>query len=188
MSSVTVKNLGEVQGFLADLPADTFTVAKKEMARTLFEVDTAIKTNGRLKQRSGQLFKSIQTVVGGSDLRTLKASIFTDSVYANIHEHGGEVKAKNAYKGVPGGPYLNIPTKSNKTPAGVTRLQAREVFNRGGYIAKFKSGRYGVMMGGQLMFTLHTSVKIPKRLGMAETSEDAIPTMLSRISAAIGLN
>ena len=109
-------------------------------------------------------------------------------MYAPTHEFGATIKAKNAYKGVPGGPYLNIPTRNNKTPAGVTMLQAREVFNQGGYIAKFKSGRYGVMMDGQLMFSLHKEVEIPKRLKMIETAEGEIPTMLSRIAAAVGMN
>lgn len=181
MVDVTVKNLTEVQQYLKGLPVDAFTVAKKEIARTLMEVDTKVKTTSDLSVRTGNLFKSLQINVGGSSLKDLHASYFTGSIYAPTHEYGATIRARDKYLRVPGGPYLNIPTAANKTAAGVTRLQAREVFNMGGYI----SGK-GVYLGEQLMFTLHKSVTIKARLKMIETTENEVPTLLSRIAAGIG--
>jgi hypothetical protein len=83
--------------------------------------------------------------------------------------------------GVPGGPYLNIPTSANKTASGVTRLQAREVFNRGGYITQTKGGVWGVFLLGQMMFSLKKQVKIPARLGMIDAAEDEVPTLLNKL-------
>jgi len=186
MPDITVINLKEVTDYLDNIPEDSFLIAKKEMAAALLKADKAIKTNTALKRRTGNLFKSIQTRVEGRNLETLRASIYTDTIYAPTHEWGATIRAKNAYKGVPGGPYLNIPTTTNKTPAGVMRLSAREVFAKGGYVMKFKSGKYGVAIGTQIYFTLHKQVKIPARLGMIKHSEDEVPTMLSRIADQIG--
>lgn len=190
MTEATIKNLKEVSSYIRTLPEDTFGVAKKEIARTLFEVDAKIKTKTTLNRRSGQLFKSIQTDVSGSNLDNLHASVFTDSIYAPPHETGATIKAKNAYLGVPGGPFLNIPGKANKTAAGVMRKTAKQVFDDGGFVM----GRT-VMRGGDdearrydVMFFLKKQVKIPKRLGMIETTEGEVPTILSRIAAAVGQN
>jgi len=185
-TEVTTVNLKEVVDYLKSIPADTFEVSKKEIARALFDADKDIKTNTALKKRTGNLFKSIKTKVTGTNLGNLHASISTNSIYAPVHEYGDTIRAIDKYRNVPGGPYLNIPTDSNKTPAGVTRLQAREVFNQGGNIAKFRSGKYGVMLNGEVMFTLHKQVTIKKRLHMVESAEDQIPTMLSRIADQIG--
>lgn len=179
-------NLKETIDYIKRLPADTFDVAKKEMATALFKADEAIKTNTTLKRRTGNLFKSIQTRVEGNNIKNLKASIYTNSIYAPIQEYGGNIKAKKAYKRVPGGPYLNISTLSNKTASGVTRKSARQVFEQGGHITRFKSGKYGLMLNGQIVYTFHKSVKIPKRLGMVRNTEKQIPTMLSRIAEQIG--
>jgi phage gpG-like protein len=186
MTGVQVVNLREVVQYLNEIPADTFKIAKKEIATGLLKADKDIKTNTDLMRRTGQLFKSIQTKVEGTSLKDLEASISTDSIYAPTHEYGATIRAIDKYMRVPGGPYLNIPTDSNKTPAGVTQLQAREVFNMGGSVVKFKSGKYGVMLNGEVKFTLHKQVKIKARLHMVKSAEDQIPTMLSRIAAQIG--
>ena len=185
-TEVTTVNLREVMDYLESIPAESFDVAKKEIARSLLAADADIKTNTTLKRRTGNLFKSIKTKVTGNNLSNLRASISTDSIYAPVHEYGATIRAIDKYTGVPGGPYLNIPTDSNKTAAGVTRLQAREVFNQGGNVVKFRSGKYGVMLNGQVMFTLHKKVTIKPRLHMVESAEDQIPTMLSRIAEQIG--
>jgi phage gpG-like protein len=185
-TEVTVRNLREVRNYLEGLPVDSVASVKTEISRTLLEVDRDIKTNTSLNRRTGGLFQSIKTEVSGSSLSDLKASIYTDSVYAPIHEYGGTVRAIDKYRRVPGGPYLNIPTDSNKTAAGVTRMQAREVFAMGGNVVKFRSGKYGVMLGSQIMFTLQKSSRIQPRLKMIDTAEDSVPTLLSRIAGAIG--
>jgi len=186
MSSVTTINLRETVQFLEAIPANTFKTAKREIAKSLLAADEDIKTNTDLMRRTGQLFDSIQTRVEGTNLQNLEASIYTDSVYAPVHEHGANIRAIDKYMRVPGGPYLNIPTDGNKTSAGVTRLQAREVFNMGGSVVKFRSGKYGVMLNGDVKFTLHKQVTIPPRLHMVQSAEDQIPTMLSRITDQIG--
>jgi len=183
---INIVNLKEVMGYLKSIPASTFGIAKKEIATALFKADKDIKTNTGLKRRTGQLFKSIKTRVEGSDLNSLHASISTNIIYAPIHEYGGTVKAIDKYMNVPGGPYLNIPTSLNKTAAGVTRLSARDIFNQGGRIIKFRSGKYGLILKGNVLYTLHKQVEIPPRLHMVESTEDQVPTMLSRIADQIG--
>jgi len=183
---VKAVNLKEVVDYIAKMPAETFDIVKTEMATALFKADKAIKTDTDLNKRTGNLFKSMRVKVQGTTLKNLQASIYTTSIYAPIHEYGGTVKAKNAYKKVPGGPYLNIPTDANKTAAGVTRKSATQVFAAGGFIVKFKSGKYGLMLKGEVVYTFHKSVKIPKRLNMEKHTEDQIPTMLSKIADQIG--
>jgi phage gpG-like protein len=195
MLNVEVKNLTEVKRYLAQLPERTFKDAKKAFSEAVFKADKKIKDNAtdKLRVRTGALRRSIVSVVSGSDLDTLQASVGSASkvgglelVYAPIHEFGGTVRAKKAYKRVLGGPYLNIPLSSNKTAAGVTRLQAREVFNQGGRVIKTKNGKYGVLLNGQMMFILKKQVVIPARLGMIKAAEDEIPTILSRLMDLIG--
>jgi phage gpG-like protein len=195
MLNVEVKNLAEVKAYLKRLPERTFKDAKKVFSEAVFKADKKIKDNAtdKLKVRTGALRRSIVSVVSGSDLDILRASVGSASkvgglelVYAPIHEFGGTVRAKKAYKRVPGGPYLNIPLPSNKTAAGVTRLQAREVFSQGGTVIKTKSGKYGILLNGQMMFILKKQVVIPARLGMIKAAEDEVPTMLSRLANLIG--
>jgi len=195
MLNVEVKNLAEVKKYLKQLPERTFKDAKKVFAKAVFSADKKIKDNAttKLKVRTGALRRSIVSVVSGSDLSTLQASVGSASkvggvelVYAPLHEFGDTIRAKKAYKRVPGGPYLNIPTSANKTSAGVTRLQAREVFNQGGRVGKTKKGNYGVLLNGQMMFILKKQVVIPARIGMIKAAEDEIPTILSGLVNLIG--
>lgn len=188
MIEVKVVNLQEIKDYITAIPDDAFQVMKTEIARSLLVADEAIKNNTDLKTRSGSLFKSIRTQVSGNNIASFKASIYTNSVYAPTHQFGAVISAKDKYLKVPGGPYLNIPMAANKTASGVTRLKAREVFNRGGYIAKLNSNKYGVFLGSQLMFVLQRRVTVPKRLNMIEESEKVVPTMLSNIASKIGEN
>jgi len=107
-------------------------------------------------------------------------------VYTLTQEYGATIKAKKAYRNVPGGPYLNIPTKANKTAAGVTRLTARMVFDRGGYIQRTASKKWGVFLKNQMMFALVKQVDIPPRLGMREAAADEVPTILYKLQQMIG--
>lgn len=195
MLNVEVKNLADVKKYLDQLPERTFKDAKKVFSKAIFSADKKIKDNAttELKVRTGALRRSIISVVSGNDLDTLQASVGSASkvggvelVYAPIHEYGGTIKAKKAYKKIPGGPYLNIPMPANKTAAGVTRLQAREVFAQGGRVIKTKNGKYGVLLEGQMLFILKKQVVIPARLGMMKAAEDEIPTILSSLIAMIG--
>ena len=184
--NISVINLTEVVDFLNGLTESTFEIAKTEIATALFNADNSIKNDTELMTRTGNLFQSIQTRVEGNGFSSLQASIYTTSVYAPTHEYGATIRAIDKYMGVPGGPYLNIPTSSNKTAAGVTRKTATQVFSVGGHVVKFKSGKYGVMLNGQVMYTLHKSVEIPARLGMFDKTEAEVPTLLSNIASQIG--
>jgi phage gpG-like protein len=182
----TIINLDEVAAFIKTLPSSIFATFKEETQRALFNADTKIKTGTSLKSRTGNLFKSISISTSGSSFNDFDARLSTNSIYAPIQEYGGTITAKNAYRNVPGGPYLNIPTNNNKTAAGVTRLQAREVFNQGGFIIQYKPFKYGVMLDGKLMFTLHKCVTLEPKLQMEKSVLDEIPTFLQNIRDKIG--
>ena len=184
-----IVGLDEVKELLEQLPEDLFLNAKQAFRKTLFEVQSDITTpmsggaNG-LQSRTGNLARSVQVSLSGTKLDTLRSSVFTDSPYAPIHEKGGTIHAKNAYKGLAGGPFLNIPSDANKTPAGVQRMSATQVFNAGGYIVKISSAkaRYMVILDGRPMFWLVNQVTIKARFKMIKTAEDGVPTLLSRLN------
>lgn len=195
MLNVKVKNIAAIKRYLYIMPESMFKSARKVFSTAVFNADKKIKDNAttELKVRTGALRRSIVSMVSGNDLDTLQASVGSASkvggvelVYAPLHEFGDTIRAKKAYKKVPGGPYLNIPMTANKTPAGVTRLQAREVFNQGGRVIKTKNGKYGVLLDGQMMFILKKEVEIKPRLGMMKAAEDEVPTILSGLVNLIG--
>lgn len=178
--------LDEVVSFIKKVPASSFEALNLEVTKTLFEVDATVKSNTALKRRSGSLMRSIKTYTSGESISSYKSGIYSDCVYAITHEQGATIRAKRAYTGVKGGPYLNIPTAENKTAAGVQRMPAKTVFSQGGYVLEYKPNKYGVMLNGTMMFTLHKSVTVPARLGLVSTVEDSVPTLLSRIAMLIG--
>lgn len=185
-----IRNLGEVQRILDRLPESVFENAKTEFGKTVLGVQRKTDDNirNKLTVRTGALARGLKTELKGNSLKDLKASVYIagsamgqDLVYARIHEYGGRITAKDKYKGVPGGPYLNIPTPANKKESGVTSMQAREVFNAGGNIIKTRSGKWGVFLNGRMMFVLKKSVNIPARLGMRDAADEQIPTLLSAL-------
>jgi len=191
---VEIADLDRVTDGIRRIPSRLFDQAKKIMGAGTIRAQKAVKgrlDGAPLHRRSGRLARSIRTSVSGGSLADLRASVYSGGgastgsaggpvVYAPIHEYGGTITAKNAYKGVPGGPYLNIPTQYNKTPAGVMRLNAREVFAAGGFIR----GKT-VFSGGENplpMFSLVKSVEIPARLGMGKAADAEVPTILSDLA------
>jgi len=192
MIRAEVTGVEEVNEMLNDLPEYLFEVAKKEIQRATLSaqkktVQPLSKGVNGLQSRSGNLARSIQTEIKGSNLGTLRGYLFTKSPYAPVHEYGAEgnnaIKAKNAYTSLPGGPFLNIPSSNNKTGAGITRLTARDVFSQGGYIIKINApkAQYAVMLGDKAMFWLVKSVEIKARLNMNKTAVDEVPTLLSNL-------
>ncbi|HKJ77746.1 MAG TPA: hypothetical protein VKA64_11140, partial [Gammaproteobacteria bacterium] len=159
------------------------------------------RTSGQpLKRRTGQLARSIKTRMEGNRLGNLRGVVYTDpsvAPYAGVQETGATIRAKDAYAYLPGGPYLAIPTDENKTPAGVTRRTPREVHQNGGFVAPITAPKanYAVFQEDWLpdshtvdltpMFWLVRQVTIPPRLGMRETTEEEIPTLLSDLSGMI---
>lgn len=188
---VQVVGAEEVQAYLKSLPFWVFEKAKVAYRETAQDAHKKVKQRIRngaddtLHSRTGQLSRSMQYEVHGDSITTLGASVFSDASfakYATTHEFGATIKAKDKYLRVPGGPYLNIPLPANKTPAGVMRLSARDVFAQGGFIA----GRAVIHPERGPMFALVKQVTIPARLRMRETVTGEIPSLLTRLDAAMG--
>jgi hypothetical protein len=185
---VKVEGIEEVNSLISGMPKVLYDQVKLIISRATLSAHSTIRGNfgtgaNQLKSRTGSLSRSLQTKVSGDNLKTLAGRVYTGMVYAPIQEEGGTVNAKDKYRRVPGGPYLNIPLSANKTAAGVMRKSARDVFSEGGYIVKSKAGNYLVMSkAGQPMFVLKKSVTIPARLGMKKAAEDEVPTILSELS------
>jgi len=188
--SVTVTNLKEVQDYIETMPEESFPAAKEEFRKTVLRIANVVKQMKKFKrQPTGYLKKSIHQGARGKDFDSLGASVWSatgyqgrEVVYAPIHEFGGVIKAKNAYKNMPGGPFLNIPLEANRTPAGAMRFSAKTVFKEmGGYIRG-----HAVFVEDTAMFALVKSVKLKPRLGMRDAAEDEIPTLLSNLADVIG--
>lgn len=189
MPAVEVIGISEVHELLKTMPEHVYRQAKTEISRSVFDIQKDIVTpmrTGRLglQSRTGNLARSIQFSISGTQLDTLQGKVFTKSIYAPIHETGGLISAKRAYTRLPGGPYLNIPAGANKTPAGIMRKTATTVFSQGGYIIPISAPRakYAVMLNGTPMFWLVKSVNIRARLKMIETATDEVPTLLSNLN------
>lgn len=193
---VKVLNLAEIEEYFKELPENTFKDAKVVFQRAVIKAHRKTQQilKWRLHKRTGMLARSMRMSVTGKCLDKLRASNYSVSAigsasipYAPIQEKGGTIHAKKAYKNTPGGPYLNIPTSSNKTPAGVMRMSAREVFSqKGGHIRKLKSGKFGVFLKNNMMFMLVKKVHIPARLGMVKANLKQVPTILSELQKLIG--
>ncbi len=189
--SVEVVNLQETFRWIERMPEETFDDAYDVFSKAVLDADSQVKGNfGKtLKTRSGTLRRSIQTSVEGTTLKDLNARIFGAKyaggemlAYTLTQEFGATIKAKKAYKGVPGGPYLNIPLSANLTAAGVQRLSAREVFSAGGYIR----GRAVFSHDDRPMFALVKEVTVGPAWGLIEAAEDQVPTILSALQRMIG--
>jgi len=189
---VQVIGVDEVREMLDIMPEVLFDNTKKAFSKNVLTIQRNItkpmKTgvNG-LQSRTGNLAKSIKPKVYGKNLKDLGASVTTDSVYAPIHEKGGDIIAKNAYLNLQGGPFLNIPAKANMTAAGIMRESAMVVFNTGGYIIKINApkARYAVLKAGKVMFWLVKQVTIKPTLKMIKSAEDEVPTLLSSLNTVI---
>lgn len=192
-TSVQLVGMDEIRQYLSVLPGRAFDQAREAFDETAKSVHRKVSdrvrdgAGGTLHSRTGQLRRSLRYKVYGSTLKTLGAHVYSArevASYAPVHELGATIRAKNAYRTLAGGPYLNIPSNFNKTAAGVQRLPAREVFMRGGYIVPLsgaRKARYMVMLDGKPYFWLVKEVTIPPRLRMIATAEDEVPTLLSRL-------
>ena len=180
---VTLQGADEFILLMNELPETMYTQTHEILKDAVFNAHRNITAyRGGLVNRTGSLRRSLRTKVSGNTLATLKGEVWTNSKYAPIQETGGTIVAKNAYRRVAGGPYLNIPLSDNKTARGVMRETARQVFDDGGYVFKARSGKHFVASStGQLMFILVKQVEIPARLNMLKSGEDEIPTLLSRL-------
>lgn len=192
---IEIKNLAEVKQYIDTMPENLFEDAKPLFQNAVIKADKRVKSlfGVRIQSRSGALRRSLRTSVTGKSLKDLAASFFSaGSVagkplpYAPLQELGGTIEAKRAYKKVPGGPYLNIPTRSNQTSAGVMQKSARTIFNEGGHIQKTKKRKWGVFLGNKMMFVLVKRVHIQPRLSMVLSSEKQVKPLLVSLSKIIG--
>lgn len=182
---VRIQGLEEVRGLLRKLPEKQFDGAKKEFDRAAQNVHGAvsrrIESGTPLHSRTGALRRSLTFRTYGQAIGSLHSDVWSDIVYAPIHEKGGTITAKQAYRTVPGGPYLNIPLPANLTPSGVMRRSARDVFAAGGYLIESRAGNWLVMLDEIPQFVLKRRVTIPPRLGLQEEGEKEVPHLLSRL-------
>src|SRR5574337_1777690 len=113
---VDVKGAAEALAFVKGIPAHLYQGARTAFSKATFAAQEDVLGNlagNPLNSRTGALAKSITPQVQGSSLPTLTGRIYSGMIYAPIQEKGGTVEAKGKYMGVPGGPYLNIPTQAN---------------------------------------------------------------------------
>jgi len=201
--SILVFGAGEVQELLSRIPDSSFRAAKRAFTKNLAEAHESLVTSIsglRLNARSGTLKRSMKFEVSGGNLSSLKASLYSASGvrgkelnYALIQELGGGIKAKNAYKWVPGGPYLNIPMGSNffgggiLTNAGVPRYTPSQAWNlpvyqdqgqaangERGRNARAARGRRGEPVRAEFGFlgrTIKTRLKVVPGLGFTVFNE-----------------
>ncbi len=189
---IQIQGLDEVKKLLADMPDAIFTEVKKSLANTVLTIqkNVVLGFNGdaskSLQTRTGNLQRSIKTENTGTDLSTLRSSVFTKSIYAPIHEEGGTIKAKNAFLGLEGGPYLAIPSDLNKTKAGVTRFSPRDAFSAGASIRRLRNPVKAQFMVidkdlGPL-FWLVPEVIIKARLGLQSETDKQIPNLIDELN------
>lgn len=168
---ISIAGQKEITRRLREIPNSLFEHAALGMRKTLAGLHkTMVQRSGgglgELKGRTGELKRSWRFNVTGSGIKTLTGTVESVGVsYASIHEYGGIIRAK-------GGKSLTIPTDWNKTKAGVTRMTARMVFDKGGFV---RNGIIFLKQKGKKvptpMFILAKQVKIPARLGFREQAE-----------------
>ncbi len=188
---VEVQGLDEVRKLLANMPEALFLQTKKTLAKTTLEIQSRIilgfngDANHSLQTRTGNLQRSIKTENKGKNLDTLRSSVFTNSIYAPIHEEGGTIKAKNAFRGLDGGPFLAVPSDANKTAAGVTRWSVRDAFTLDATIRKLRNPRKAqyMIIDKDLgpLFWLVPEVIIKARLGMQDATDKQIPILFKAL-------
>lgn len=188
---VDKQDYAELQRVLRRMDSHLFDATKRAFQKTAMDIQSDVKKNfgpgeDQLKPRTGTFRRAIRFLVKGSNLSNLQASVYVQElIYARIHEFGGTITAKNAYKNVPGGPYLNIPIGDNLTPSGVMRMTAREVFNDDGYLTR-QDNHWFVVKPGKFhlddwMFILLKQVKIKPRLGMRDAVDANVPKLIKRL-------
>jgi len=184
VASVEVIGATEVGRFLAILPAHLFEAAKAAIATATFATHERVLRNLRgtpMQSRTGNLARSIIPKVEGTDFTDLRGRVYSTALYARIHELGGTVKARDKYRWLPGGPYLNIPTDDNKTAAGVMRMTSTMVFAAGGRVMVGPEG-FGLYLQGKQKFRFAKEVSIKPQLGMRDAAEAEIPPLLGSLN------
>jgi phage gpG-like protein len=188
--SVRIGGKDEIVALVGTAPEKLFAAARGAFSEAVFDVQGKVvqRLQGTpMQSRTGNLARSIIPEVAGEDLKTLKGRVYSTASYARIHEVGGTISARDKYGWLPRGPYLNIPTDSNKTGAGVQRMSSRDVFSAGGKVKTGDQG-FGLYLGPIRMFSFAKQVTIKPQLGMFDAGEAAVPTLLSRLGELLKEN
>jgi len=130
--------------------------------------------------RSGRLRASIRGRVemglAGGGLGIVGSNV----IYARIQELGGTVKARNVQ-------FLTIPVGAAKTPAGVTRREARSFPNT--FVIQGRSGSLVIMQrhgrGARPLFVLKRSVRLEPRPYLAPALERNRPAIRQRFGREV---
>jgi len=191
-AGVEVQGLDEVRRLLKEMPEALFIETKKSLAKTTLTIQKNVilgfnkDPNSSLQTRTGNLQRSIKTENKGTDLNNMRSSVFTMSIYAPIHEVGGTIRAKKAFRGLDGGPYLAIPSDANKTRAGVTRFSPRDAFTIVASIRKLRNPKKAeyMIIDDDLgpLFWLVPEVIIKARLGLQSETDKQIPNLIDELN------
>jgi len=126
----------------------------------------------KIQMRSGTLIRDsfkrgVFPVLGGSEAR-----VWSDYPYISEHEKGRTITAKNAFKGLPGGPYLSFPTHDNTDATGGVIVPLSRLMPSKAKVYMKTAGGYvlGERKNGdtKVLFHLRKSVKVEARLHAKE--------------------
>lgn len=177
---VKVVGLNDLRRYFENFSDEMSAAARPEFSRV--GRVTKHKVRRRIKSKSGNLERSIKTKIRGRKLSNLKQSVYSTSHYAKIHEEGGEIEAKRAFRNLPGGPYLAFNVKGN-------RDTLRSAFQNGAYTAKVKkagsNAKYVVINNDKVSHILMKKVIIKPTLKIEETALGEVPTFVNRLGAAL---
>ncbi len=176
-------------------------VLKRELKNYLDTVASALVTQHSapwpggtgvksLSSRSGKAIASIPASVrvSGTTINTIQGQIGGVS-YLRTHEFGATIKAKNAFKNLPGGPYMTIPLPASLSADGTPKkpegLRGWDKW----FVVKSKMGNWVILRreGRELvpLYILKRQVHIPPRLNMRVALEAGLPVFVDRAVEAM---
>jgi len=124
----------------------------------------------------------IQSVTKGSKLTNLLLKIGFRPRYIGIHEKGGTIRAKKAFSGLPGGPYLRV-------PVGQSRKERKRLSFLNTFIARGKGGDFIIYQrtpgGVRPLYVLKKQITIPARLDFFATWKKGLRLVLKRVQNAL---
>lgn len=126
---------------------------------------------GTMSKRSGGIAKSLGYSVSGSSLDDVRAAVFGSRI-ARVHERGAVIRTKRAK-------YLTVPLPAALDSRGnPLRRRARDWDNT--FVKRSKKGNLIIFQSrgrGEIipLYVLRKQVRIPARLGLADTVGTAIP-------------
>lgn len=146
-------------------------------------------TTERLRGRPGLIRRTgagAKALFYNASATALVVGTDTSAPYLPVHE--GDPPGTPVV--IKGKPWLWIPTKDNKTPAGVTRLSPKDAFATLGkkdlYWITAKSGNRMLMSRSKgPLFTLVSKVTIPARLGANAMLREMPPVFVEKFTALV---